>query len=129
MLSLIHIYNIANVNTLGFKKSAANFADLYSETVTPASAPSATQGGINAQQVGLGVNVNSIVIKHTPGAAQYTGNTLDLAIDVYKRQAEDTYSAEMVELPKLEDLVAVSYTHLDVYKRQLRERTQRFSGI
>ena len=72
--------NIANVNTLGFKKSAANFADLYSETVTPASAPSATQGGINAQQVGLGVNVNSIVIKHTPGAAQYTGNTLDLAI-------------------------------------------------
>ena len=41
--------NIANVNTLGFKKSAANFADLYSETVTPASAPSATQGGINAQ--------------------------------------------------------------------------------
>ena len=72
--------NIANVNTLGFKKSAANFADLYSETVTPASAPSATQGGINAQQVGLGVNVNSIVIKHTPGAAQYTGNTLDLSL-------------------------------------------------
>ncbi len=72
--------NIANVNTLGFKKSAANFADLYSETVAPASAPSATQGGINARQIGLGTTVNSIVIKHTPGAAQYTGNTLDLAI-------------------------------------------------
>ena len=72
--------NISNVNTLGFKKSAANFADLYSETVSPASAPTANQGGINARQIGLGVTCNSIVIKHTPGAAQYTGNTLDLAI-------------------------------------------------
>lgn len=72
--------NIANVNTVGFKKSAVNFGDLYSETISPASAPSANNGGINAQQVGLGVGVNSIVIKHSPGAAQYTGNTLDLAI-------------------------------------------------
>lgn len=72
--------NISNVNTLGFKKSAANFADLYSETVSPASAPTANQGGINARQIGLGVTCNSILIKHTPGAAQYTGNTLDLAI-------------------------------------------------
>lgn len=72
--------NISNVNTLGFKKSAANFSDLYSETVSPASAPTANQGGINARQIGLGVTCNAIVIKHTPGAAQYTGNTLDLAI-------------------------------------------------
>lgn len=72
--------NISNVNTLGFKKSAANFADLYSETVSPASSPSGNQGGINARQIGLGVTCNSIVIKHTPGTAQYTGNTLDLAI-------------------------------------------------
>ncbi len=72
--------NISNVNTLGFKKSAANFSDLYSETVSPASAPSGNQGGINARQIGLGVTCNSIVIKHTPGTAQYTGNTLDLAI-------------------------------------------------
>ncbi len=72
--------NISNVNTLGFKKSAANFSDLYSETVAPASAPAGNQGGVNARQIGLGVTCNSIVIKHTPGAAQYTGNTLDLAI-------------------------------------------------
>lgn len=72
--------NISNVNTLGFKKSAANFSDLYSETVSPASAPSGNQGGVNARQIGLGVTCNSIVIKHTPGTAQYTGNTLDLAV-------------------------------------------------
>ena len=72
--------NISNVNTLGFKKSVANFADLYSETVSPASAPTANQGGVNARQIGLGVTCNAIVIKHSPGAAQYTGNTLDLAI-------------------------------------------------
>ncbi|WP_066683601.1 flagellar hook protein FlgE [Christensenella intestinihominis] len=72
--------NISNVNTLGFKKSVANFADLYSETVAPASAPTANQGGVNARQIGLGVTCNAIVIKHSPGAAQYTGNVLDLAI-------------------------------------------------
>ena len=70
--------NIANVNTLGFKKSAANFADLYSETVTPASAPSATQGGINAQQVGLGVNVNSCLL--------YTSFPLPIKANSYCRR-------------------------------------------
>lgn len=72
--------NISNVNTLGYKKSVANFSDLYSETVAPASAPTANQGGVNARQIGLGVTCNAIVIKHSPGAAQYTGNVLDLAI-------------------------------------------------
>lgn len=72
--------NIANVNTLGFKKSAANFADLYSETTTAASAPTGSKGGTNSSQIGLGVACNAIVVKHTPGAPSYTGNTLDLAI-------------------------------------------------
>ena len=73
--------NISNVNTLGYKRSVTNFADLYSETVASASGPSQNVGGINARQIGQGVSVNSIVVKHNPGAAQYTGNTLDLAIE------------------------------------------------
>lgn len=73
--------NIANVNTLGFKKSTTTFADLYSETISPSSAPSGNNGGTNAKQVGLGVSVASVVVKHSPGAAQYTGNPLDLTID------------------------------------------------
>jgi flagellar hook protein FlgE len=73
--------NISNVNTLGFKKSSVTFADLYSDTISSASAPSGTSGGTNAKQVGLGVAVSSVVINHTPGAASYTGNALDLTID------------------------------------------------
>jgi flagellar hook protein FlgE len=73
--------NIANVNTLGFKKSQTTFSDLFSETISPSSAPSGNSGGINAKQVGLGVSVASVVVKHSPGAAQYTGNPLDMTID------------------------------------------------
>ena len=73
--------NISNVNTLGFKKSSVTFSDLYSDTISSASAPSGTSGGTNAKQVGLGVSVSSVVINHTPGAASYTGNPLDLTID------------------------------------------------
>lgn len=72
--------NIANVNTQGFKKSAVTFADIYSETMSPASAPAGNTGGINAKQVGLGTSVNAIIVKHSSGAPTYTGNSLDLAI-------------------------------------------------
>lgn len=73
--------NISNVNTLGFKKSSVTFADLYSDTISSASAPSGTSGGTNAKQIGLGVAVSSVVINHSAGAASYTGNALDLTID------------------------------------------------
>ncbi len=72
--------NISNVNTIGYKKSVANFADLYSDTLSAAQAPTATNGSINAKQIGLGVGSNSITVKHNQGAPQYTGNPLDLAI-------------------------------------------------
>lgn len=73
--------NISNVNTLGYKKSVTNFADLYSQNMSIATGPTGESGGVNPRQIGLGTKVNSIVIKHTPGAAQYTGNTLDVAIE------------------------------------------------
>lgn len=76
--------NIANVNTVGFKKSTVTFKDLYSETISAASANSGTgagsTGGVNPNQIGLGVAVNAITTVHTPGAAQYTGNSMDVAI-------------------------------------------------
>ena len=65
--------NISNVHTVGFQKSTTTFQDVYSQTLTPASAPSGNLGGTNAKQVGLGASVASVVIQHTPGAAQYTG--------------------------------------------------------
>ncbi|MEK3764994.1 flagellar hook-basal body complex protein [Solibacillus sp. FSL K6-4121] len=72
--------NIANVNTYGFKKERTIFKDLVSQTQTGASGPSATRGGVNAIQVGLGSQLAAIDTIHNPGSMQTTGRTLDLAI-------------------------------------------------
>lgn len=73
--------NIANVNTHGFKKSRTIFKDLYSQTVAGASASTATRGGVNPKQVGLGGQLASIDTIHLGGSTQFTGNTLDLALE------------------------------------------------
>ena len=73
--------NIANVNTVGFKSSRVIFQDIYSQTIAPASAATATKGGTNPQQIGLGVQLATIDVLNTESSSQYTGNTLDLAID------------------------------------------------
>lgn len=73
--------NIANVNTYGFKKGRTIFSDLYSQTVSGASAATATRGGVNPKQVGLGSQLAAIDTLHTPGSTQFTGNTLDMAIE------------------------------------------------
>ncbi len=73
--------NIANVNTTGFKASRVIFSDIYSQTLQPAAAGTATTGGSNPQQVGLGVTVASIDVLMTRAGSQYTGATLDMAIE------------------------------------------------
>lgn len=72
--------NIANVNTYGFKKERTVFKDLISQTQAGASSPSASRGGVNAVQVGLGSQLAAIDTVHNPGSMQTTGRTLDLAI-------------------------------------------------
>lgn len=72
--------NIANVNTYGFKKERTIFKDLISQTQAGASGPSATRGGVNAIQVGLGSQLAAIDTVHNPGSMQSTGRTLDLGI-------------------------------------------------
>lgn len=72
--------NIANVNTHGFKSSRATFKESLSQTLSNASAPTANRGGINAQQVGLGVGIGSIDVIHSPGGTQPTSSGTDLAI-------------------------------------------------
>ncbi|MCL6635839.1 MAG: flagellar basal-body rod protein FlgF [Peptococcaceae bacterium] len=74
--------NIANVNTTGFKSSRTNFQDTLYQMLRPASASSGGNlGGINANQVGLGMTVSSITNNMGQGALQATGRALDLAID------------------------------------------------
>lgn len=73
--------NIANVNTVGFKKSRVMFQDILSQTVAGATAPGDETGGINPRQIGLGVRTSAIDVVHSPGSPMTTNLTTDLAID------------------------------------------------
>ena len=73
--------NISNVGTTSFKLSRARFSDMLSQNVSDAMAPSNNQGGVNASQVGLGVQLASIDSVMTQGMMQPTGRQLDVAID------------------------------------------------
>ncbi|OIQ09818.1 flagellar hook-basal body complex protein [Neomoorella thermoacetica] len=75
--------NIANVNTVGFKRSAVTFKDVFYQTLRGGSAGNSGgtgMGGTNPQQIGLGVTLGSIDVVHTQGAAASTGNGTDLMI-------------------------------------------------
>jgi flagellar hook protein FlgE len=64
--------NIANLNTTGFKRSRANFADLI---------PVGTIGLSGPQQIGRGAATSTISSQMSQGALSGTGNALDVAIN------------------------------------------------
>jgi flagellar hook protein FlgE len=74
--------NIANVNTIGFKKSRIMFQDALSQNIAGATAPNAAanRGGVNPRQIGLGVQTGAIDTIHTPGSPMTTGVLTDLSI-------------------------------------------------
>jgi flagellar hook protein FlgE len=72
--------NIANVNTTGFKQSRVTFQDILSQTVRGASGPQGGLGGVNPEQVGLGVLISGIDTIQTQGTLQSTGKLTDMAI-------------------------------------------------
>ncbi|MDP5292292.1 flagellar hook protein FlgE [Oceanimonas sp. CHS3-5] len=63
--------NIANVNTLGFKESRAEFADVYANSIF---ANGKTQSG-------SGVQTAAVSQQFHQGALQFTNNSLDMAIN------------------------------------------------
>lgn len=73
--------NIANVNTTAYKASRADFQTEISNTLTRGSGPSATQGGTNSIQIGLGSRPSSITRNYTGGSIQPTGVATELAIE------------------------------------------------
>jgi len=78
--------NIANVNTVGYKKSRVTFQDLMSQTTQGAMGPAGpegarTRGGVNPMQVGTGSALSSIDVIHTQGFRETTNNPLDLQIE------------------------------------------------
>jgi flagellar hook protein FlgE len=72
--------NIANVNTTGYKSGTVLFEDLLSQELRGAGAPTATEGGTNPAQIGLGVRLAGVTTNFAQGATQLTGRSTDFAI-------------------------------------------------
>ena len=72
--------NLANSQTAGFKASDAVFATQFLQTQGLGSAPTATSGGTNPRQTGLGTQVAEITPDFTQGTIEISSNPSDLAI-------------------------------------------------
>lgn len=73
--------NISNVNTIGYKKQRAEFADLMYQVMEYAgTATSGTSVSPTGMEVGLGVRPTAIAKLFTQGNFKETGNPLDMAI-------------------------------------------------
>jgi len=72
--------NIANVNTVGFKYSRANFSNLLSQVNQIATAPQGDLGGKNSTGVGLGTTISSMTRIDSQGSVQNTDKNTDCAI-------------------------------------------------
>ena len=75
--------NIANMNTVGYKKQRAEFEDLLYQNVERAGSQSSDTGTIvpTGIQIGAGVKAGSVYRITTQGSPTQTGNTLDLAVN------------------------------------------------
>ncbi|MBX6316945.1 flagellar hook protein FlgE [Pigmentiphaga sp.] len=62
--------NVANANTVGFKASRAEFADVYASTVM----------GTFSNNIGIGTKLNAVSQIFTQGAISVTSNPFDVAI-------------------------------------------------
>lgn len=73
--------NVANSDTVGFKKGRAVFEDLFYQNIKdPGSATSATTQNPTGTQVGLGAQLAAVSRDHTQGSFRQTGRNLDIAV-------------------------------------------------
>jgi len=74
--------NLANVNTVGFKRSRVNFEDLLYQVKREPGTPNADDEPVpHGIQVGLGVQVSGTQLDFAPGPRDPTDIPLDLAIE------------------------------------------------
>ncbi|KAA3648396.1 MAG: flagellar hook protein FlgE [Chloroflexi bacterium] len=72
--------NLANANTPAYKASRITFKDQFAQTMSAGSAPTATLGGINPTQIGLGARLGGVTTTFSQGTMQSTGRLTDMAI-------------------------------------------------
>jgi len=63
--------NVSNANTVGFKQSRAEFADVFAASLS----------GGSATQIGIGTKIADVAQQFTQGNITATNNTLDVAIN------------------------------------------------
>ncbi|HVN01632.1 MAG TPA: flagellar basal-body rod protein FlgG [Caulobacteraceae bacterium] len=75
--------NIANMNTVGFKRQSAVFEDLLYQTYEQPGAQSSDQGNVvpTGVQIGAGVKAGSVYRITGQGTLTNTGNAFDLALN------------------------------------------------
>ncbi len=75
-------HNIANVNTVGFKQSRANFEDLIYQNIKDPGVVSADGNRVpSGIQVGLGVKLSDVSKIFSQGSLKHTERNLDVAIE------------------------------------------------
>lgn len=113
--------NIANVNTTAFKSSRMLFATQFSRTFSMGSEPSATFGGTNPTQIGLGVTIAGTQRDFSGGSISATGDARDLALEgdgfFMVRRGESTFytRAGAFRQNELNQLVSVTGDRLQGY--------------
>jgi flagellar hook protein FlgE len=91
--------NLANASTTGFKASRVLSQDQFAQMLSPGSAPTVAQGGINPTQIGLGVSLGYISSNFSQGILQSTSRNMDLGVQgdgffIYGQDANRCYSRE-----------------------------------
>jgi flagellar hook protein FlgE len=113
--------NVANVNTTAFKSNRMILQPTFSRDFSLGTAPSASNGGTNPGQIGLGVTVAGTQRNFTNGATSPTGVNTDLAIDgdgffIVNRGTEQFYTrAGSFQFNSENDLVNLSGDRLQGY--------------
>ena len=91
--------NLANVNTVGFRKSRANFEDLMYQELSKAGTPNSSEGvKPSGLYIGLGTKVSNTQLMFDQGNLDSTDRDLDLAIDgqgFFQVKIPPTYGTEM----------------------------------
>jgi flagellar hook protein FlgE len=73
--------DLANLNTIGYKSSDVTFEDALTQLQRGGANATASTGGTNPIQIGLGVQVSAVQPDMSGGTLQTTGNPLDVAIE------------------------------------------------
>ena len=72
--------NVANLNTIAFKSSKANFHTVFAGTINGGNGPQSDIGGVNPIQIGNGTQLADVSVNFGQGGQNFTSKQTDLMI-------------------------------------------------